>query len=225
LRHSTGIAVALVAQHQNNLRTVVINNVSEEAFFVMENYAKQIDNVLTVHHLIEKRSMRLVTYEDNIIEVRLQVRKEFQSWLNNLNPSDLRSCGQLPTMVTTYHYDLSKDSASNLSLSIKSLLSLDIQDFSIFQGSTFNQDTQEKTTSDITMSPTEEKIAKQQEIINTQGLRIKKLLKMIQEMKDMTESKIDKLIQIVSELTTCQDKKDSKKEENTIVGRSNKRRP
>jgi hypothetical protein len=37
-------------------------------------------------------------------------------------------------------------------------------------------------------------------------------------MKDITESKIDKLIQIVSELTTYQDKKDSKKEENTIVG-------
>jgi hypothetical protein len=80
----------------------VINNVSAEAFFVMENYAKQIENVLTVHHLIEKKSIRLVTYEDDIIEVRRQVKKEFHSWLNNLDPSNLRSCGQPPTMVTTH---------------------------------------------------------------------------------------------------------------------------
>jgi hypothetical protein len=47
-------AVAMVAQFQNDLRTIVINNVSEEAYFVMENHAKQVDKVLTVHHLIEK---------------------------------------------------------------------------------------------------------------------------------------------------------------------------
>jgi septal ring factor EnvC (AmiA/AmiB activator) len=54
------------------------------------------------------------------------------------------------------------------------------------------------------MSQTEEKISKQQEIIDTQGQRIEELLKMIQEMKDETESKINKLIQIVSKLTTIQ---------------------
>jgi hypothetical protein len=63
-------AVALVAQHQNNLKTVVINNVSEEAV-----YAKQVENVLTVHHLIEKKSRRLTTYDDDVIEVRRQVRR------------------------------------------------------------------------------------------------------------------------------------------------------
>jgi hypothetical protein len=28
-------AIALVAQHQNDLRTIVINNVSEEGFFIV----------------------------------------------------------------------------------------------------------------------------------------------------------------------------------------------
>jgi hypothetical protein len=33
-------AIALVAQHQNDLRTIVINNIPEEAFFVLEGEAK-----------------------------------------------------------------------------------------------------------------------------------------------------------------------------------------
>jgi hypothetical protein len=114
---------------------------------------------------------------------------------------------------------------TNQRFSIHSLLSLDIQDFLISQGSKFNQDTG-KNNFRYNHVSNWKKIAKQQEIINTQGLRIEGILKIIQEMKDITESKIDKLIQIVSELTTYQDKKDSKKEENTIVGGSvNKWRP
>jgi septal ring factor EnvC (AmiA/AmiB activator) len=76
------------------------------------------------------------------------------------------------------------------------------------------------------MSQTEDKISKQQEIIDTQGQRIEELLKMIQEMKDETESKIGKLIQIVSELTPHQAPNDSKKEDNAKgSGSSTKRRP
>jgi hypothetical protein len=56
-------AIALVAQHQNNLRTVVINNISKEAYFVLEGEARQMEHVLTVHHLSKKKSVRLITYE------------------------------------------------------------------------------------------------------------------------------------------------------------------
>ena len=52
-------AIALVAQHQHDLRTIVINNISEEAFFVLEGEAKQLERVVTVHHLKEKKSMRI----------------------------------------------------------------------------------------------------------------------------------------------------------------------
>jgi septal ring factor EnvC (AmiA/AmiB activator) len=131
--------------------------------------------------------------------------------MSNLDPSNFCSCGQPPTLVTTHHDELSDESASDLSLSINSLLSLDIQDFALFREQKSHPDNQEKTTLDITMSQTEEKISKQQEIIDTQGQRIEELLKMIQEMKDETESKINKLIQIVSKLTTHQAHNDSKR--------------
>jgi hypothetical protein len=48
------------------------------------------------------------------------------------------------------------------------------------------------------MSQIKEKVAKQQEIIETQGQRIDELLKMIQEMKETTDSKMDKLIRNTS---------------------------
>jgi hypothetical protein len=76
--------------------------------------------------------MRLTTYEDDVIEVRHQVRRDFQNWMSNLDPSNFRSCGQPPTLVTTHHDELSDELASDLSLSINSLLSLDIQDFALF---------------------------------------------------------------------------------------------
>jgi hypothetical protein len=49
-------AIALVAQHQNDVWTVVINNVSEEAYFVLEGKTRQMEHVLTVHHLSKKKS-------------------------------------------------------------------------------------------------------------------------------------------------------------------------
>jgi hypothetical protein len=67
-------AIALVAKHQNDLITIVINNISEEAFFVLEEEANQKDRVLTVHHLKEKKSMRILTYEEDFVEARHEIK-------------------------------------------------------------------------------------------------------------------------------------------------------
>jgi hypothetical protein len=45
-------AIAVVAQHQNDLHTIVVNNVSEGTYFVLERDAKKLDKVITVHHLM-----------------------------------------------------------------------------------------------------------------------------------------------------------------------------
>ena len=89
-------AVAIVAQHQNELRTIVVNNVAEEAFFVLEGYAKQVDKVLTVHHLRDKKSMRVITYADDFQKIRKTIKEDIKEWVENLDPSDIRACGRHP---------------------------------------------------------------------------------------------------------------------------------
>jgi hypothetical protein len=47
-------AAALLMQNQNDLRTIVIKNITTEASFIMEGRAKQLEKALTGHHLLEK---------------------------------------------------------------------------------------------------------------------------------------------------------------------------
>jgi hypothetical protein len=85
-------AIALVAQHQHDLRTIVINNISEEAFFVLEG---------EVHHLKEKKSMRILTYEEDFVELRHKIKKSMPTWISKLDPSDMRTCGNNPEVAYT----------------------------------------------------------------------------------------------------------------------------
>lgn len=218
-------AVALVAQHQNDLRTIVVNNVSSDAYFTLETKAKQVDKVLTVHHIAAKESMRLVTYDDDVIELRRHIRKLLPTWINDLDPSDLRSCKHTPAMAPTRHDDLSEQSASDLSNSIQSLLSFDIYELTLFQGPTASKANQDVPPSDITMSNTEERINQQQAIIETQGKQIKDLLTMIEEMKATTEDKIDKLIAMVTNLTNSNPKGTTDESKLKTPAGTSKRRP
>ena len=194
-------AVALVAQHQHELRTIVLNNVAEEAYFVLEEHAKQIDKVLTVHHIKEKKSMRIVTYRDDFKELRKEIRKELHTWIDHLDPSDIRACGDAPTLANIKEDDYSNDSGSDLSFGIESLLSLDIYELSLFHGQDSGKDNTDKPISEITTTTTQDDIIKQQQkIIEDQMIQLKQMTLQIQEDKLRTETKINELIQIIDDL-------------------------
>jgi hypothetical protein len=53
-------AVAYTAQFQSELRTIVVNNVTKEAHFVLEHQTMLLPNVLHTYHMMEKNSMRIV---------------------------------------------------------------------------------------------------------------------------------------------------------------------
>ena len=173
-------AIAMVAQTQNDLRTIVLNNISEEAYFVLESAANQVNKIRTVHHIKSKKSMRIVTFEENFLEVRRTIRNLLPSWIEQLDPSDLRTCGDTPTLVTIRDDELSENTASDLSNSIDSLLSLDIYELNMFHFNSPDKETSEKPVSDLTMSNTEDRLLQHQAIIDTQGKRIDELLDMIQ---------------------------------------------
>jgi hypothetical protein len=132
-------AIAVVAQHQNDLRTIVVNNVSEGAYYVLKREAKQMNKVVTVHHLHGKQSMRIVTYHEDFIDVRREIRQLLPEWISKLDPSDIRASGETPNMVPTRNDDLSEGSASDLTYSINSFLSLDIYELEMFKGPSFSK--------------------------------------------------------------------------------------
>jgi hypothetical protein len=167
-------AIALVTQHQNDLRTIVINNILEEAF-VLEGEANQKERVLTVHHLKEKKSIRILTYEEDFVEVRHEIKKSMPTWISKLNPRDIRTCGNNSEVAYTRFDEYSDETLSDMSYSINSLLIIDINDLDLF--ATATNSNQEQNEADKKQSKTfEERINQQQRIIETQDKKLKNYL-------------------------------------------------
>lgn len=194
-------AIALVAQHQHDLRTIVINNISEEAFFVLEGEAKQLERVVTVHHLKEKKSMRILTYEEDFVELRHKIKKSMPTWISKLDPSDIRTCGNNPEVAYTKYDEYSDDTLSDMSYSINSLLTIDINDMDLFS-TTINNNQEQKEGDEKQSKTFDERINQQQRIIETQDKKIEELLTMMKDMKDSTERKIDNMLILIEKLTT-----------------------
>ena len=196
-------AIALVAQHQNDLRTVVINNVTESAYFVLEEEAKKVQHVITVHHLKDKQSMRLTTYQKEFLTVRQETNKLMPRWIDALDPSDMRSCEDKPEMAITKFDNNFEDMVSDLSPSIASLLSIDVDELTLFKNATFTKETintpiSKVPISEVTVSLNDKKFRQQQERIDAQEKRIEDLMVMLQT----TEAKLDSVLQLLTGLTT-----------------------
>jgi hypothetical protein len=110
-----------------------------------------------VHHLREKKALRIATYEDEFIALQQEVKNLLPNCISRLDPNDLRSCGENPELATTKYDDLLEDTASDLSHSIDSLLSLDINGLSLFQTVNIKKETKDEPISEVTMSDTDER--------------------------------------------------------------------
>ena len=203
-------AVAIIAQHQNDLRTVVVNNVSSEAFFVLEGEARQLENVITVHHYMGKQSMRITTYQSEFQKVRKAIKNAIPTWITKMDPSDLRSCGDPPVLANIRRDDYSNDSASDLSQSIDSLLSIDIWELDILKSSIPSEMSSasftmaDTSTSDTKKSKIELRFEAQQQLIETQGKRLEALVQTLMG----TEQKLDTVLLLLNSFTTEQEKID-----------------
>ena len=144
-----------------------------------------------------------------------------------MDPSDIRACGEAPTLVNIKEDDYSNDSGSDLSFGIESLLSLDIYELSLFQEKDSGKDNTDKPVSEITTTTTQDDIIKQQQkIIEDQMNQLQQMAVQIQEDKLSTEKKIDELIKIIDDLKKTKDesKKSATKQPNVEAKVSSTRR-
>jgi urease gamma subunit len=188
-------AIPATAQFHSTLRTIVINQVSEESYFVLENQVGAVNNLLGVYHLIHKESMCL------IVKTRKEVKELMKEWTLFLNPSDTRLTG-VPTLLGINRDDYSEDTMTQMSVGIESLLSLDMTEFTIFHPSNPTSKTgNDRPISEVTLNSTEATIQIQQAEIKRQGQQTADLLHTIQEMKEDINTKIDKMLAMIAQLT------------------------
>jgi hypothetical protein len=181
-------AIAATAQFHSTLKTIVINQVSEESYFVLKNQVGAVNNFLGVYHLIHKESMHLIVTEDDFIQTRKEVKELMKEWTLLLDPSDTRHTG-VPTLAGINCDDYSEDTMTQMSVGIESLLSLDMTEFTIFHPSNpLSKTGNDRPISEVTMNSTEATIQIQQAEIKQQGQQIGDLHHTIQEMKEDTNS-------------------------------------
>ena len=69
-------AVAVVAQLQSDTRAIVIENVSEDAYFILDSQIQNIDKTLGYFHLPTKQSVRIVVLATKTIKLRNSTKKQ-----------------------------------------------------------------------------------------------------------------------------------------------------
>ena len=145
--------------------------------------------------------MRILTYEEDFVELRHKIKKSMPTWISKLDPSDIRTCGNNPEVANTKYDEYSDDTLSDMSYSINSLLTIDINDMDLFS-TTINNNQEQKEGDEKQSKTFDERINQQQRIIETQDKKIEELLTMMKDMKDSTERKIDNMLILIEKLTT-----------------------
>jgi hypothetical protein len=219
-------SIAMAAQFQEDLHIIAIKRVSKESYFILENEVKQMEFVKGHHHNEKTGVMKLIVHKDHYKLIKHDIEKLLPRWIQHLDPSNTRTSG-VPIITNDLSDDSSDDTVSQISVGIDSLLSMDMSSFTIFPSTVFSHTEKAHPVSDVTMSTEEDRVKKQQVIIETQGQRIDELLQMIQEMKEATDTKIDQLLKMVTTLTSIDSAhgNDSNTNKSHNTNSSNKRRP
>ena len=192
-------SIAKAAQFQDELRSITIQNVSPEAFFILDNELEQLAMINVHFHTPELNTIRIVVNKRDYNTVQQAIKENINRWSNALDPSDIRKTG-LPELQYHYQEDPSETS-SQLSSGIASLLTIDFTEYTIFPQQTTPVFAKEKPISEVTMTDSDERYFKQQEVIETQGKRIEDLLLMVQTLQEVQEKKFESLMRMVKDIS------------------------
>jgi hypothetical protein len=186
-------AVALTAQIQNDTRAIVINNVSEEAFFILDSQVQQVSEAVGYYHSRMSSSIRIIVQVEDFIPVRKKILTELTQWNELLDPSDIRTTGY-PKLATILLDDSSEGSTSQMSLSVSSLLSFDISALSLFSNTVHTETGTTPPISDITIESFHAQLEEQSKKIQEQDQQIQVLMTTIQMLNDDINTKFDKIM-------------------------------
>jgi hypothetical protein len=204
-------AIALVAQIQDDSRSIVIENVSEEAFFIYDSQLKQQSEFIGYYHLPQKSKIYIVVQLEDYQTVRKRFQSAIIEWNEMLDPSDTRYTGS-PRMVPINSDEYS--SSSDLSSSINSLLSIDLTTFTVFTpNTTTTSGASPEPRSDITFETYAATIEMQNAKIEKQEAQIELLITTIKNLNDDMNRKLERMLEFITtppidQTTPSEDKHD-----------------
>jgi hypothetical protein len=193
-------AVALVAQIQKDSRLIVIENVSEDSFFVYDTELQQLTDIVGYYHVPRKFKVHIVVQFDDYITTNRHISSQIESWNKKLDPSDVRYVGP-PTMITAEEDQGSIE--SEMDESIESLLSLDLTSFTVFTSKTAtSMGASPDPTSEITLESYAAKFAMQEAKIEKQEAKIELLISTIQNLNEDFNRKMERIMDLFIGQTT-----------------------
>jgi len=192
-------AIALVAQIQNDSRIIIIENVSEEAFFVYDAQLQKLSDTVGYYHLPKKARVHIVVQLEDYQNLRRLIQQEINDWNSKLDPSDIRYTGK-PVMVPINADEYS--SSSELDGSIGSLMSIDLTSFTVFTTkTTTNTGESQEPTSDLTLESHAATIAMQNARIEKQEAQIELLISTIKNMNEDVNRKLERMYDFFTQVS------------------------
>lgn len=190
-------AVALAAQIQNDSRMIIIDNVTEESFFIFDSQIQSLPEMIGYYHDNNKQTIRIIVHFQEFKTIRKVIQQTIGKWNSMLDPSDVRVSG-FPTLVLVSTDDYSESEASQFSGSIDSLLSLDLTAFTIFQTEVPAATTLKEPVSEVTIESYKATIEMQNEKIEKQDAQIEYLIGTIQQLNEDMNNKFERMLNLIT---------------------------
>ena len=136
-------AVRFASKLKSNTQVIMMNNVTEGAFFKLEERIKAEVGHEMVYHLPDYEKVKILTNKNAFESKIKELKGKMQQWIKLLEDNQYDE-ENLPSVAYIARDDISDDSGSYLSVSIAPFLSIDISELSDTQKST--KETQTITT-------------------------------------------------------------------------------
>ena len=157
-------AIKYVTAKNVNAWTIVVNYVSEGAFFKLEENIKA--SLKTDHVIYDPTTctMKILVPKNSFSALRNELKSELQNWCINLDPDDTHRFDTNPEVAYLPRDDYSSSQDSYASRSIASINSLDIEEIDIAQPTSSTTPTTPATQSEVSDLPSN--VAESSEVEN-----------------------------------------------------------
>jgi hypothetical protein len=127
-------ALKYVSQKQENTWTILLNYITDGAFFKLEHKVKQLLETDHVIHDAIKKKAKILVNKQKFYDDRKKLRAHLTKWNEELDPDDIRECNTPPEVSHIAQDLLSEEADSFLSNIINSIMAFEVSEIYVPTG-------------------------------------------------------------------------------------------